>query len=50
MIGDDVIGENLAELVIGYARHRPVIGIGGGVADERRHLAKGGHSGVNEGL
>jgi hypothetical protein len=34
MIGDDVVVENLAELLVGDGVHRPVVRIGGGVADQ----------------
>ena len=34
MTGQDVVVENLAKLFVGNAGHRPVVGIGGGVADE----------------
>ncbi len=34
MVGEHVVVEDLSELVVGYAGHRPEIGIGGGVADQ----------------
>ena len=40
VIGDDVVVENLAELVVGNARLRAVIGIGRGVANQRVDLSE----------
>ena len=40
MIGDDVIVEDLAELVVGYVGKRPIIGVGGRVADQNVDSAK----------
>ena len=34
VVGDDIVVEDLAELLVADPRHRPVIGVGGGVADE----------------
>ena len=42
MIGDDVVVEDLAELVVGDAAERPIIGIGRGVADENVDQGRGG--------
>ena len=41
VVGDDVVVEDLAELVVGDAGQRPVIGIGRGVADQHVDLAEG---------
>ena len=40
MIGQDVVVEDLAELVVGNARLWPVIGVGGRIADEHVDPAK----------
>ena len=40
VIGDDVVVENLAKLVVGNSGLRPVIGIRRGVADQRVDLAE----------
>ena len=34
VVGDDVVIENLAELIVGDVCKRPVIGVGCGIADE----------------
>src|SRR3546814_15783049 len=42
VVGDDIIVENLAELIVADPRRRAVIGIRRGVADERGDRAEGG--------
>ena len=41
VVGDDVVVEDLAELIVGNAGERTVIGIGRGVADQHVDLAEG---------
>ena len=41
MIGNDVIFQDLAELIISNPGHRAIIGIGGSVTDQNIDLAKG---------
>src|SRR3546814_19842327 len=42
VVGDDIIVENLAELIVADPRRRAVIGLRRGVADERGDRAEGG--------
>ena len=48
VVGDDVVVEDLAELVVGNAGQRAVIGIGRGVADQHVDLAEGAVGFVDE--
>ncbi|MNT56691.1 hypothetical protein D3C72_1940120 [compost metagenome] len=40
MVGDDVVVQHLAELVVRHAAHGPVIGVGSGIADQHVDLAE----------
>ena len=50
MVGDDVVVEDLAELIVADAAERPIVGIAGRVADEHVDLAEAAHGLVGEAL